>query len=109
MEWFQESIQQVLNWFTTDQYSFWEEWVAYILIQLTIWKIEFMAWSVQFSWGVAKAVLDQLQISQQLNDMWAATDSYVLGWLTYLKIPDGINMLLSSFVTRLVLRMMGFA
>lgn len=109
MEWLTESVQTLLNWLSTDQYGFWEELAAYVMVKATIWKMEFMLWSMQFSWGVAQAVLDQLNISGHLETAWSSLDSYVLGWLTYLKVPEGINMVLSGFVGRFVMRFMGWS
>ncbi|WP_236012346.1 DUF2523 family protein, partial [Marinobacter mangrovi] len=78
------------------------------ITQATVAKIQFMGWAVQFSWGVAKAALDQLTITDQLNQAWASLDSYILGWLTYLRVPDAVNIVLNAFVTRFVMRFMGW-
>ncbi|OZG70419.1 hypothetical protein BTA51_26035 [Hahella sp. CCB-MM4] len=104
-----EFFNTITDWLTTDQYSFWEELVAYVLVQVTIWKIEFMIWSMQFSWGVAHAILDQLNISAQINQLWGNADATVAGWLTFLRVPDAMNMVLSAGVTKFVMRMVGFA
>lgn len=108
MEWLTESVQEILNWLNDGSYSFVTEFIAYAMIQMTIWKIEFMAWSVQFSWGIAQAILDQLNISALLDQAFASLDSYILGWVTYLKIPEAVNTLISGFVGKMVMRMMGW-
>lgn len=108
MEWLTESVQEILNWLNDGSYGFVSELIAYAMVKLTIWKIEFMAWSVQFSWGIAQAILDQLNISALLDQAFASLDSYILGWVTYLKIPEAVNTLISGFVGKMVMRMMGW-
>lgn len=108
MEWFHHAIQEFLDWLNADQYSFWQEWFAYAVKWLVYAKIQFILHIVPFSWGIAKAVLDQLNVSQTLNEAWAGLDSYILGWLTYLRVPDAINILLNAYVTRIVMRVMGW-
>lgn len=108
MEFLVEFTDSILDWFEQDQYSFFQELMAWAMIQATIWKIEFMLWSAQFSWGVAQAVLDNLTIGQQVEQIWQQTDSYVLSWLNYFKIPDALNMILTAGTTKFVMRTVGW-
>jgi len=101
-------FDSIMDWLESGQYSFWQDFIAWVLIQATIWKVQFMLWSAQFSWGVAQAVLDQLTIGQQIETLWAQTDSYVLSWLSYFKIPQALNMVMTAGTTKLIMRMVGW-
>jgi hypothetical protein len=98
----------VLDWLELGQYNFLEEFMAWALINYTMAKIQFMLWSAQFSWGVAQSVLDQLTIGDQIEQLWAQTDSYVLSWLSYFKIPQALNMILTAGTTKFIMRMVGW-
>lgn len=101
-------MDSISDWLEQDQYTFFEDLIGYLVIQATIAKVQFMLWSVQFSWGVAQSVLDQLTIGTQIEAIWAATDSAVLSWLSYFKVPQALNMILTAGTTKFVMRMVGF-
>ena len=107
MEYLTDFMDSILNWLEEGQFSFFEDLVAYIMVQLTIGKVTFMLWSIQFSWGVAQSVLDQLSIGSQIEAIWAATDSVVLSWLSFFKIPQALNMIMTAGTTKFVMRMVG--
>jgi len=100
-------MDTVLDWLEQDQFTFFEDFVAFFVVQLTIAKISFMLWSMEFSWGVAQAVLDQLSIGAQVEALWAATDSVLLSWLSFFKIPQALNMIMTAGTTKFVMRMVG--
>lgn len=100
-------MDSISDWLEQDQFTFFEDFVGYLVVQFTIAKIHFMLWSVQFSWGIAQSVLDQLTISVQIESIWAATDSVVLSWLSFFKIPQALNMILTAGTTKFVMRMVG--
>lgn len=59
--------------------------------------------AIEFAYAVASTIMSALNLSQVINMGWSALDSQTLGVLTYLRIPESINMILSAFVTRFVL------
>lgn len=108
MEQFYDLVQQGLEWLNSGQYGYWQQLFAYWVKWAIYGKIQFILWALPFTWGIAASVLDMLNVSQYLNDAWASLDSYILGWLTYLRIPDAINILINAFMTRVVLRFLGW-
>jgi hypothetical protein len=108
MEWLVEFTDSILDFLEEGQYNFFQELVAWVMIKVTILKIEFMLFSAQFSWGVAQAVLDNLSIGDQVEQLWQQTDSYVLSWLNYFKIPQALNMILTAGTSKFVMRMVGW-
>ncbi len=108
MDWLIQFTDSMLDFQEEGQYSFFQEFVAWVLIKATVWKIEAMLWTAQFSWGVAQAVLDNLTIGDQVEALWQSTDSYVLSWLTYFKIPQALNIIMTAGTTKFVMRMVGW-
>jgi hypothetical protein len=80
------------------------EWIKASLIQ----TIEFKIWALGFSWDVAKDLLISLNISPLIASAWSSLDSKLLQFLTFFRIPDGINLLLTAWATRFVYRFIGF-
>lgn len=72
---------------------------AWFVIAATQAKIEF----VKFSWEVAQEVLNQLNISATINQYWSSIDSKVMGVLTFLKLPEALNLILNAHLTRYVM------
>jgi hypothetical protein len=63
--------------------------------------------AMTFAWAIAKQVLDQLQISTYLSQAWASLDYQVLMLVTYLRLPDALNIVLSARLTRFVMDFIG--
>lgn len=68
--------------------------------------LEFKLYMVQFSWGVAQQLITQLNLSTYINQAWSQVDQTLVGTLTYFRIPEGINLVLSAGITKFVLRFM---
>lgn len=76
-----------------------ERFVHWLLIAYLKGKL----WALQFSYTIASALLDGLGISALLEDAWQGIDSQMLAVFTYLRIPEGLNMLISALTTRFVM------
>lgn len=83
------------------------EWTDSVLVQLGAWyviaitkaKIAF----ISYSWLVAQEVLNQLNISSTIQSYWGQIDSEVMGYISWFKIPEALNMLLNAGITRYVM------
>lgn len=86
-----------------DQFDSWADratlWalVAYLNIKLTM---------LEFAYDVASVLLESVGISEYLETAWSQLDSATLSVFTYLKIPEGLNAILSAAVTRFVMDLM---
>ncbi|WP_051234931.1 DUF2523 family protein [Marinimicrobium agarilyticum] len=104
-----ESIIDVLNMAieavenSGDQFDSWADratlWslVAYLEIKLTM---------LEFAYSIASGLLESLGISEYLENAWNALDGTILSVFTYLRIPEGLNAILSAAVTRFVMDLM---
>lgn len=113
------SLQTVLDAFTTIQQFFADIWDKDIYPFVTKYIAESIKASViasltakiaalQFSWDIAKDLLDSLNVSSQITAAWSMLDSRILQLLTFFRIPEGLNLLISASTTRFVYRFMGF-
>lgn len=102
-----EFITDWLDWFSDfftgdgDEPSIWEHAMAWI----TIWWFKIKIAALASFWGVAEAVIDQLNISGSLNSAWASIDSELMGYLTFFRIPEALNIILQARITRFILDM----
>jgi len=100
-------FSQVSEFIYNGIYEFSTKAFAEFIIQSTIAYIEFKLFMIRFAWDTAKQIMAQLNISAVLNSAYSSLDGNVLGILTVLHVPDGINLILSAMVTKFVLRFMG--
>lgn len=63
---------------------------------------------LHFSWDIAKEILASLNISSFITTYFNAINSDVLKFLTFIRIPDAINILINAYVTKLVFKFLGF-
>lgn len=94
-----EGIQWITNFFGDGDVSIWQQ----IQAQVVIWWMKIKIAAVQHAWGVAQAVIQQLGISSAVQSAWSSIDSTLMSYMTFFKIPDAINVLISARVTRLVM------
>lgn len=73
---------------------------------IVIWKLKLMAGMAQYSWEVAKAVIDNLNISSMIDTAWGNIDSNLLQLLTFFRIPEALNIILNSYFTKVTLRVL---
>ncbi|HEX8376762.1 MAG TPA: DUF2523 family protein [Pedobacter sp.] len=108
MESFFEAIKYILDWFSSGIYLFFEEWFKEAVAWFVVATVKAKIWAVGFSWDVAKIVLQNLGLSQYISSAWAGLDSQVLGYVTFFRIPDALNIIFQAYVTRLTLVIMGW-
>lgn len=61
---------------------------------------------LEIAYGVASVMLENVGISAFLENAWSQLDSSTLSVFTYLRIPEGLNAIVSAAVTRFVLDLM---
>lgn len=78
-----------------------------LLIKSAAWflasYLEMKIYFITFSWSVAVEILNQLNISGQIDTYWNSMDSDVMGVLTHFKVPEALNMILNAHLTRYVM------
>ena len=105
LDFFFTSIYQFL---TGGIYSFAQWAFAQFIEKSTLAFLDFVLWAIPFAWGTAKNIMNDIGLSQLLTNAWSSLDSNVLGFLTAFRVPDCLNILISAFFTRYVLRFIPF-
>lgn len=98
IEFFNYMLEMIKN-FSDNSDSFWERIVMWLVITYFELKIHVL----EFSYSIASSLLAGLNISDLINNYWGGMDSSILGAVTYLRIPEAINMILSAMVTRFIM------
>ncbi len=83
--------------------------IGWLLMKFAIWKFESMLWALEFSWGIGKSVVESLNISSHLASAFSGLDSKVLNALTFFRVPEAINIILSSLAAKFVMKFIPFA
>lgn len=102
---FQDSVTK---FFEVDLYQIFTDYVAYLIIQAQVafWKMKLALLS--FSWDVAQSIISQLGISSYISLAFSSLDSDLLAVIAYIKIPDFVNIVISSVTTKFVFKFLGF-
>jgi len=61
-----------------------------------------------FVWDIAKAVLESLNLSDLISSLFSALPVDIQAFITELRIGEGLNLLMSAHMTRLILNTIGF-
>lgn len=99
--------QTVKQFFGVDLYQFavdtFAEYVKYSMLA----TIKFKIYMIGFSYDVAQSIINSLNFSAILNQYYSALDSNLLSVLNFMRVPDCINLLVSAYTTRMVMRFIG--
>ena len=82
-----------------------------VLVQIgswvVIWWTRLQLFVLGFLWEVAKAILVNVNLSTLVESSWNSIDDRYWPYLSILKLPEAINVLLQAVTTRYVLRLVG--
>lgn len=76
------------------------QWIEYY----TLASLKFKLFALNLGWDVAKTFIIDMQLSQKLAAFFALLPSDVAVNVTALRIPEGIGLILTAYITRYVLR-----
>lgn len=88
-------------------YDFFTKLLATWIIYSTIATIKFKLWSLTFAWHIAQQILSQLNIVSAIESAWGSVDSRIMSAMSFFRIPEAINIILTARLTRFVLKFMG--
>lgn len=99
-----EFFDYIRDWLESGVYTFFTELVAYLIEAATLGYINFLKFVIPFAWGVAKVIIQDLNISSLVNSAWSDLPDLSRAVLTALKVPEIINLVISGAVTKYVLK-----
>ena len=89
--------------FSTESYDWIDTFFERIAAWIILWWLELKLYAIAFGYDIAKALIDQLGIVQEIESSIDALDSQTFRLLSYLNVFEGITIILSSYATRMVL------
>lgn len=101
-------LQYVIDWFYQDIYPFITKTIAEWIKAAVISEIEMKIFLTAFAWDIAQDLLQSLNVSQYISQAWSMLDPRLVQFLTFFRIPEGINLMLSALTTRFLYNFMGF-
>lgn len=102
-----EFLSEILTFITSGIYDFCVEAYAWIIIKVTVYKVEGMLFAMKYSWEVAREIMTQLNISQEITSALSALPPETIDHLNFFNVINGINLMLNAFITRFVMRFTG--
>ncbi len=94
----------IKEWINSGVYEFFTEFTAYLIEAATLSYIKFLNFVIPFAWGVAKVIIEDLNISSLINSAWNDLPELSRALLTAMKVPEIINLVISGAVTKYVLK-----
>lgn len=91
--------------FLEDTPSMIQRFFAYIIEWAVYLKFYLQLEAVQFAWGVAKLILEDLAFGTQLQSMLAPLPQDVKATMASLRIMDALEILITAHVTRYVMEL----
>ncbi len=79
--------------------SYWERLIYWIIITY----LEAKVYMITFAYEIAGGIVENLGISSVINSAFSALPNAFKSVISYLRIPEAVNMLISAYVTRFVL------
>ncbi|WP_331346816.1 DUF2523 family protein [Cellvibrio sp. UBA7661] len=93
------SFVELINELPAKSDSYWERIVLWIIISY----IELKVVAIDFAWGFASSILSAVGVSQSIQQAWSFVSPDMASVLSYLRIPDAINLVMNAYITRFIL------
>ena len=102
-----EFRQDVEDFRSTGIYEFCVKWFAEFIKWYLVGWYKVKLQSITFAWDIAQEILTSLSISEKIDLAFSALDSLVVQVISFFRIPEAINIVLSAYTTRFVLNFLG--
>jgi hypothetical protein len=79
--------------------SYWERIILWVII---LW-IELKVVAIDLAWTLASGILSSAGISQHIQSAWSLIPSQAASFLSYLRVPEAINLIMTSYLTRFIM------
>ena len=99
--------QELDDFRTSGIYKFFTQWFAEFIKWSMVGWFKFKLQALTFAWDVANEILTSLNLSQQIDMAFSALDSNLVSIISFFRIPEAINIILSAYTTRLVMTFIG--
>lgn len=98
----------IKDWILNGIYDFAKDAFSWFLTSLITSFIQTVIFIFDFTWSVAKQVIQSLDVTGYINDAMALIPADARGFVAVMRIPEVINILLTGAVTKLALKFIPF-
>lgn len=98
-----EFLELIAEWFNSGIYTWFEEAMTYVGVELTILWFKLQLEGLRLAWGIAQGVIGSLGISQAVAAAWGGLPSDVASTAAFFRLPEAFNIMLTAGMTRLVM------
>ncbi len=92
--------------FSTSSYAWIDTFFERIAAWLVLWWLELKLWTIAFGYDIAKLLIEQLGIIDQIESAIDSINNQVFKLLDYLNVFEALNIVLSGHAARMVLGLM---
>jgi len=103
-----DGITWIIDFIYVGIYKFIEEIMQELVAWLVIAKLQSMLFLMEFSWGVAKQIMVNLNIGDYIQMGFNGLDPVLMGYLNFFRVPESINLIVQAIATRVTLKVMGW-
>lgn len=102
-----DAISDFYSWLNSGLYELITDAFAQLVIWITIAAIELKIFLIEFGWDVAQSIMANYGISDYINRAWGDLDSDLLGYLTFFRIPESLNIIFQALIAKFSLSVIG--
>jgi hypothetical protein len=103
-----DGITWIINFIYFGIYEFIVEVMQELVAWLVIAKLQTMLFLIEFSWGVAKQIMVNLNVGDYIQLGFNGLDPVLMGYLNFFRVPESLNLIVQAICTRLTLKLMGW-
>lgn len=103
-----DGITWMIDFMYIGIYQFVEEILQQLVAWLVIAKLQGMLFLMEFSWGVAKQIMINLNIGDYIQQGFNSLDPVLMGYLNFFRVPEALNLIIQAIGTRVTLKVMGW-
>lgn len=104
MEAFGNFFDFITDWLNSGVYGLLTDFAAYLIKQAVLAYLALLNFAIPFAWGIAKSILQDLNLSALINAAWDDLPTMSQAVATSFKVPEIINTAITGFVTKFVMR-----
>lgn len=93
---------ELINNIPNNSDSYWERLVIWIIISY----LELKLYMLELAYDLAAQIISAVGLSEAIQSAWSSLPPATASTLTYLRVPEAINMIMSAYVTRFILGLM---
>ena len=103
-----EFLQVIAEFFQVGIFDFFDEAMKHVTTWLIIAWIKVKINGLLFAWEVAQGVLQGLNVFSTIHTAWGAIPGRGMAGLSFFRVHEALNLLLTAGMTRFVLSILPF-